>query len=217
MGRKSTRDSVLDREYAALKASGVNHDQAFDLAWEKGTQAVEDKKAHRRKQNAHYQYMHRWRKQYNEKIRLENESKEVKPTTYLLNNEEVAIIEAYRNKDASLIIAKINNDIGESWNQLLKLRRQSNNDMIEYLIENRLNEVKEEEEMMIKLKQREDYLRNQLKGIVSDSIEKGIDKHIILNEAKESFIKLFRYPEIIASIEANIMIKEVDELLIQNR
>lgn len=216
MGRKSTRDSVLDREYAILKASGVNHDQAFDLAWEKGTQAVEDKKAHRRKQNAHYQYMHRWKKQYNEKIRLENESKEVKPTTYLLNNEEVAIIEAYRNKDASLIIARISNDIGESWGQLLKSRHQSNNDMIEYLIENRLNEVKEEEEIMIKSKQREDYLRNQLKGIVSDSIKKGIDKYIILNEAKESFIKLFRYPEIIASIEANIMIKEVDELLIQN-
>ena len=217
MGRKSTRDSVLDREYAVLKASGVNHDQAFDLAWEKGTQAIEDKKAHRRKQNAHYQYMHRWKKQYNEKIRLENESKEVKPTTYLLNNEEVAIIEAYRNKDASLIIAKINNDTGESWEKYLKEYYGTNNDMIDFLIDKFLREKIEMDEEMRKIKQRTAYLMDQLKDITLNSVKNGTNKDTVFNETKESMMKIFKYPEEMASWYAILMIKEVDELLIQNR
>lgn len=100
MGRKSTLDAVLDREYDALVTSGLDHNESFDRAWDKAKQAVEDKKEHRRKRNAHYQYMHRWRKQYDEKIRLERESKEVKPVTYVLSDEESLIIDAYRNDES---------------------------------------------------------------------------------------------------------------------
>lgn len=185
MGRKSTRDSVKDRELDSLLASGVSFDQAFDIAWDKGTQAVEDKKAHRRKMNARYQWRHRWRKQYDEKIRLENERKESERQKESDKESGILRLSLVLNKERSDILDYAAKDIFDHISKIIPTytMERARESVIEDLIDSLGYEQKKQ------LRGKEMYI-GSLQLLIKSQRDKGIIDSEWIDEIQDDLDKL---------------------------